>query len=76
MISGYSKNKILSLRYENGTNNLFSNDELIRIYSDILSQDGYDIKKAKDTVVCRKDEVIIRLQNRFGFILVIVEGVK
>ncbi|MCL2383965.1 MAG: serine protease [Oscillospiraceae bacterium] len=75
LVSGHARGGVLSLRYRNTTNGLLSNEELMRIYSEILYRDDFQSRRVEDTTIFTREDITIRVKERFGLILIIVEGV-
>ena len=75
LVSGHSRNGILSLRYENSISSLFPNEALLQTYSSMLTENQYEVRIVDDTIIATRDGIVIRLKDRFGFIIIIVEGI-
>ena len=72
LYSAYTKNKYLTVRYKNNSENIISNEMIIKAYRDSLLKEGY---KEENINVFSKDKITITVSNNLGYIVVIVKGV-
>lgn len=72
LYSAYQTEKYLIIRYKQDKYTALTNENVIDLYEKNLTSNSYEQIKEN---VYKKDNIIIRIQNNLGYIIVIVEGV-